>query len=363
MSSWFDTITGKRSLRHVLFWCCWIIGFTFVKSFGESPEVYLGWLSYYILTLPIFVLHTYLVAYLLIPLFLKKRVWPIFILLFVSLFYAFSVAELAMSHGFIFRLFPLSTNLDDSYLKPAHVIRSGVGNLYIVLVFLAARSVRDWYQAERTREELQNEELMQQMERTYLRLQPGMLLFAIEQIEQMAERSDPNTTPAIATTSDILNEVMAYTEERLSTLSREVELARKLVRLITYFRHESPVVEFFISGDPADIQIPPMILFSLVEQVIRDFTPSDTLPEIHMEISGFSRMIALQMILSGQKRIEALLEKLRLITTKISARYQNHLTITLEQNPFGCSVVIREKQGKYAAMPNPVVHSGLGEVH
>jgi len=77
----------NRSLRHLVFWLTWVVGFTFIKSFGESMEVYLGWFSYYLITLPIFIAHTYLVAYLLVPYFLNRRLFPFFVVLFLLLFY------------------------------------------------------------------------------------------------------------------------------------------------------------------------------------------------------------------------------------------------------------------------------------
>ena len=72
-------------------------------------EVYLGWFSYYLITLPIFVAHTYLVAYVLVPNFLNKRLVPIFIILFLLLFYGLSVLELILSNEFIYRWYQTRT--------------------------------------------------------------------------------------------------------------------------------------------------------------------------------------------------------------------------------------------------------------
>ena len=52
-------ITGSRGYRHILFWVCWVMGFTFIQSFGQPVEIYFGWFSYYVITLPVFVGHTY----------------------------------------------------------------------------------------------------------------------------------------------------------------------------------------------------------------------------------------------------------------------------------------------------------------
>ena len=114
----------NRTLRHLLFWLIWVTGFTFIKSFGESFEVYLGWFSYYLITLPIFIAHTYLVAYLLVPIFLNKRLFPGFIALFLILFYGFSVLELILSNEFIYKWFQTGVEPTENYLDPVNVIRS-----------------------------------------------------------------------------------------------------------------------------------------------------------------------------------------------------------------------------------------------
>ena len=108
----------NRSLRHLVFWFIWVVGFTFVKSFGESMEVYLGWFSYYLITLPIFVAHTYLVAYLLIPYFLNRRLFPLFIVLFLLLIFGFSVLELILSNEFIYKWYQTGPRLPVTTLLP-----------------------------------------------------------------------------------------------------------------------------------------------------------------------------------------------------------------------------------------------------
>jgi two-component system LytT family sensor kinase len=345
-----------RTLRHILFWMCWIIGFTFIKSFGESYQEYFGWFSYYIVTLPIFVSHTYLVAYVLIPRFFNRRFMLLFTLLFLILFYGFSVLELIVSNEFIYRWFPTGSKIIEGYLEPGNVIISGLGNLYIVLVFLAARTIRNWYLANNLEKELQQTELKQQMEETMTRIQPLMLLYAIDHIEKMVERSSAEVTRAIAMTSELLSEIMIYHEEGQKWISREVELVNRLVDLVGLFRNARPEVEFFISGDPNQIELPPMILFSFVDLVFRRFDRDDSLPELNIEASGFSNMISIQVLRNGtwwkEERIEECMKAIR----QLEKIYDGCVEVTLDKHVYGCSVLIR----KSMQTGEKTVHS-LGE--
>jgi len=333
-------LVQNRTWRHILFWVCWVVGFTFIKSFGKPYEIYFGNFSYYILTLPIFIAHTYLVAYVLIPRFLSKRYYPVFIVLFMVFFYGFSVLELILSNEFIFVWYPTGSIITDNYLTPGNVIVSGLGNLYIVLVFLAARTVRDWYQADNKQKELQQFKLQQQMEDTITKVQPLMLLYAIDHIDRMVDRSSPDVTGAIALTSELLSEVMMYHGEEQHLFSREIELVKKLVSLVALFRESKPEVEFFISGDPGHIMLPPMILFSFVDLIFRKFEGAPMIPELNIEASGFSNMITIQVLLDGLKKHEDDLKECMNSIQQLESYYQGKVSITYETHSYGCSVII-----------------------
>lgn len=345
----------NRRLRHLVFWLAWVVGFTFIKSFGESMDVYLGWFSYYLITLPIFMAHTYLVAYLLVPYFLNKRLLPLFIILFLLLFYGFSVLELILSNEFIYKWYQTGTELTDDYLAPANVIMSGLGNLYIVLVFLAARTIKEWYYAFTRSKELQHVELQQQMENAITRVQPPMLLYAIDHIDRMVAESSPHVTKAIALTSELLNEVMIYHEEKQKLFSGEIDLVRKLVMLVSLIKESKPDVEFFISGDPGKIKMPPMILFTIVDMIFRKFDGESRLPELHIEVSGYSNMITVQVLSNGSKKYEETKEDCLETLRQIEAYYKDQVSMNIESNSFGCAVMIRktDPETDKTAYPQP----------
>ncbi len=343
----------NRNMRHLVFWLIWVVGFTFIKSFGESMDIYLGWFSYYLITLPIFVAHTYLVAYLLVPTFLNKRLFPLFIVLFLLLFYGFSVMELLLSNEFIYKWYQTGTELREDYLTPANVIMSGLGNLYIVLVFLAARTIREWYGADTRSKELQHIELQQQMENAITRVQPHMLLYAIDHIDRMVAEASPDVTKAIAMTSELLNDVMIYHEEQHKLFSGEMELVRKLVALVTLIRESKPDVEFFVSGDPGQIKMPPMILFTIVDMIFRKYERESSLPELNIEASGYSNMITVQILSSELKKHEETMQDCLQAMKQIESFYKGQISLNIESHSYGCSVIIRNNDQSTANTIHP----------
>jgi two-component system LytT family sensor kinase len=106
----------NRYLRHGLFWIVWVIGFTFVKSFGASLDVYFGWLIYYIVTLPLFIIHTYLIVYWAAKKFLKGPRIIFFIVLFILLMSVFSFIELIVTDELLSRFIPEIFSNNNYYL-------------------------------------------------------------------------------------------------------------------------------------------------------------------------------------------------------------------------------------------------------
>jgi len=353
-----DTLIEKRMLRHVLFWICWVAGFTFIKSFGKPMDIYIGWFFYYVITLPIFMTHTYLVAYGLIPYFFSKKYYPVFIGLFLGLFYGFSVLERVLSNEFIFKWYSTGSRISENYLAPGNVIRSGLGNFYIVLVFLASRTVRNWYLANTKQKKLQQTELQLQMEDAMTRVQPMMLLFAIDHIDRMVDRSSTKVTKAIALTSELLSDVMIFNGEKQQLFAKEIELVKKLVILTALFRESKPDVEFFISGDPGRITLPPMILFSLVDLIIRRFEGDQSIPELNIEASGYSNMITIQVLNSGSKKHDDGIEDCLQTIQQLESVYRGKVDITVETHSYGCSVIIMNSShtdvNTFHTLPNAV---------
>jgi hypothetical protein len=338
------SLEHNRNFRHILFWVTWVLGFTFIKSFGKPFEIYLGWFSYYLLTLPIFVIHTYLVAYLLIPYFFNRKFMLVFVGLFLALFYGFSVLELLLSNEFIFKWYPTDTELLSEYLSPGVVIVSGLGNLYIMLVFLAARTVRQWYMASNRKKELQQTELQMQVESAVHKVQPLTLLHAINQIDRMVDHSSPDVTKAIALTSELLSELMIYNEEEQKLFSKEIELVKKLVSLVSIFREKKPEVEFFISGDPGQIHFPPMILFTLTDMIFRKFEKEEAIPDINIEASGYSSMITVQILSTKGLGKDSNTEDCLLSMEQLGLIYSKRVNFSIESHAYGCSVILRNKE-------------------
>lgn len=268
--NWFIQITSNsRLVRHILFWLLWIIGFTFIKSFGEGLEVYYDWFVYYIITLPVFVAHTYIIVYWMGRKVTRAWTWLLFALLFFVLMYFFSVLELLISHEILAKWIPALFETEDKYLTTGNIIINGIGNLYIILVFIATKVMRKWYLSMEERKGLNQKLLEDQVAIESSKIQPGLLMYAAERMEEMAKAKSEDISSAIAGISEIMNGTMLTRDHSMHRIDEEFKLIKKLLQLHSIFDgRQAPQIQ--VNGADLDnSMVPALAIFSVMEVSLR----------------------------------------------------------------------------------------------
>ena len=267
---WSHTLSlQNKYIRHTLFWTGWIFGFTFIKSIGEGMDVYTAWMVYYLITLPVFVVHTYLIVYWAAPRFLTGYRIIIFILIFFLAMVLFSFLELLITNELLGNTFPDVFSRDRLCLKPGTVIISGIGNLYILFVFAALKMIRSWVLSDQQKNAMMQRKLLIELADANAFLQPGMLLHSVSRIEELS-RIDRERVPAsIAMLSELLNMVMEARNDLFIRIDEEIRNVRRLTELYASLMGEM-APRLHLSGEvvPA-IKLPVFIIFSPLDVLLR----------------------------------------------------------------------------------------------
>lgn len=257
--------------RHALFWMTWIFGFTFVKSFGGSASDYLAWFVYYLVTLPVFIAHTYIIVYWAAKRLLKGVKIIVFIVLFISFMMIFSCIELLITGEILSKLFPVVFSSGESVLTFGNIAISGVGNLYILVVFVAVKMMRRWYIADSMKRSLASRELAAERADANAGIQPGMLIYSVTAIEQMARIGSPDVPDAIVKLSELLNGVMLAHKEGQITVQEEIRNLQRMLGLYSMIKYRNLPVVVRLPGDYNAGSIWPCMLFNPVEALVRHY--------------------------------------------------------------------------------------------
>jgi len=269
LSQLSEHIGKKKILLHSLFWLTWVISFVLIQSLGAKPGEYFVWLMYYLITLPIFIVHTYLIAYWLVPVFFFKRRYLILVLGVLVFLVVFSVLELVVSNEVVFATFDRSKMFAPGYLNLKNILISGLGNHYIIFVFLAIKAGYSWYNAENDKEELQLSKTETDLEIFHYQLQPQVVLSLLENLEDVTNKQADKAPEMIIRISGFLNRFLFEGKEEMIPLQLDTELLEEFVNIHRLFFGDRLKINFITSGSLKPFVVPPLLLLPFINDAIK----------------------------------------------------------------------------------------------
>lgn len=290
-------IEKRRIVRHSAFWTCWVFGFTFIQSFGFGIHDLTAWLFYYLVTLPLFMAHTYLIAYWLVPAyFYKKRYWLLTGWIIILLILA-SVSELIISNEFVWTLVKTENRQTGNYLEIQNIIINGLGNEYVVLAFLAIKIFRFWNLKMDEKEMLMNKRLSSEIEILNNQSYPQFILNIIGKLEIQAQNHSSQTSEMIIRLSNILNSMINENYAGMILLTNEMERIKNYIGIRQMSNPSGYNVNLEVSGNVNGLKIPPLLFFQLVEEGFNLLDEAEVNSEMTVLIKSDPKILLFTIIL------------------------------------------------------------------
>jgi two-component system LytT family sensor kinase len=262
-------IDKTKILLHSVFWLAWIVSFTIIQSIGGGAHSYFVWSIYYIITLPIFVVHTYILAYWLLPETFFKGKLLLALAGSFGLLIIFSVIELIVSNELVFKVFDPSKTFAPGYLNPANIIISGIGNHYIILVFLAIKVGMSWFSSKNQTAGLLQIKMETELEIYRYQLQPKLILTLVEELEMITEKQPDRLPDMIIKTSNFLNHFLFDVKDELIPLNLEVKLVDEFLEIHKYALGTRLNSSFIVNGNLQAHVCPPLLLLPFINSAIK----------------------------------------------------------------------------------------------
>lgn len=224
---------------------------------------------YYVITLPVFVVHTYLIAYWLLPkTFFKGKAGLAIAGIFVMLI-VFSVIELVVSNEIVFNIFDKGKMFGKGYLNLSNIIISGIGNHYIILVFLAIKVWQSWYYSKNKTAGLLQIKMETELEIYRFQLQPKLILAMVEELENISAKKPEKLPLLIVKMSGFLNHFLFEVKDELIPLGLEVKLITEFIDI-----HKSAIGErckfgLVVNGNLQAHVCPPLLLLPFINGALK----------------------------------------------------------------------------------------------
>jgi two-component system LytT family sensor kinase len=262
-------IDKTKILLHSVFWLAWIVSFTIIQSIGGGAHSYFVWSIYYIITLPIFIVHTYILAYWLLPETFFKGKLLLALAGSFGLLIIFSVIELIVSNELVFKVFDPSKTFAPGYLNAANIIISGIGNHYIILVFLAIKVGMSWFSSKNQTAGLLQIKMETELEIYRYQLQPKLILTLVEELEMITEKQPDRLPDMIIKTSNFLNHFLFDVKDELIPLNLEVKLVDEFLEIHKYALGTRLNSSFIVNGNLQAHVCPPLLLLPFINSAIK----------------------------------------------------------------------------------------------
>lgn len=222
-----------------------------------------------LLGFPIHMALCYLNIYVLMPYFIFRKKYSIYILAIISAIFTMVVVKFNLTY------YLLDTNVwpegpvETNTLTPNYVIDMMIGELYVITFVTAIKITADWLKENKRLNDL--EKLQLQTELLFLKTQisPHFFFNTLNNIYSLAIEKSDKTPKIILKLSDLMRYLLYETKHEKQTLANEIMCLQDYLELERIRHGDNLEINMDISGDISDKKIAPILLLSFVENAFK----------------------------------------------------------------------------------------------
>lgn len=255
------TAGRKRIAAHALFWTCYVIFFGSV--YGKYGQNFQWYFIESLGMLPFITGATYTTVYGILPFYLRTRKLVATLIMVVAVLLLATVGE---------RIFLRWINglpvTSDSVLGVTFLYLFLETNFMVAIVF-AIKIVKKWFEQQEEKHEMEKLNLTKELNLLKAQLQPHFLFNTMNNLYSLSLSESAKTSEGIARMASLLQAVLYECNEAEIALEKELQLIKNYIGL-ERLRHGSRLqINFDITGSVENRKIPPMLLFTFVENCFK----------------------------------------------------------------------------------------------
>ena len=261
-----SNIKGKMTFRNILIfnlvlWTCSFVLFLFVfTEDGQPKTIDFIYTAGFLATIIVPVLINF---YALIPYFLKKEKYLIYVILLVFNILIFTQFNIWFFDHFIDYIFP------DYYFISYHsnITLFTIFSVFLIVTTLIKLSV-DWFyfnSYENRELKIRNQQIQSQLSSLRSQINPHFLFNSLNVIYALAIEQKKETQDAIVQLSDILRYVIYDSNTKRVSIKDEITLIKNYIEFQKFRHQQTENITFHCNIDDENYPIYPMLLLPLVE--------------------------------------------------------------------------------------------------
>lgn len=282
------SIFRLRFTKHLAFWV-FILFFHISRS--NFNFVHYTWQAFYAelaehaLMLPVLIAASYFTAYVLIPKYLIKKKYLRFILLLILSAVFFILAMRIILYFIILPSFYPSLLQKYPDFTQFNIFQHLFYIYSTVAILVMLKISGEWHQALEQKNQLQQQNLMSELALLRTQVNPHFLFNTLNNINALIKKDPEKTSLSVIKLSEIMRYMLYDASKEKVLLKKEIEYIESLIGLQQLRLNEPGFIMFEVNGNPANIQIAPMLFVPFVENAFKHANKDVTSPGIKIQLT------------------------------------------------------------------------------
>jgi two-component system, LytTR family, sensor kinase len=253
----------NRVNRNILFWMLFAFFHYYPRNNLSAYLTVLGFLAF------VYGIPVYTNNLLLIPRYLVKRKFLVYLTLFLPLFAA-TVAESLYLNRWASSFLPPGTDMSPMSLFKWMGLPAQIFPILLLFTLMAfGKILNDAIQHQRDSERQFQQRLAAELEHLQSQINPHFLFNALNTIYGMARRTDLQTANAVLQLSDILRHSLYECGKEEIPIDQEVTVLRQYIAFNRLRLHQKDQVQFTVDVEAGQQTIAPLLLLPFIENAFK----------------------------------------------------------------------------------------------
>ena len=259
---------NRLFLLHLVFWCLYFSFFFYIISFprrGTEPNYSRAFWDA-IMQVSTTAIISYINYFYLLPRVLQEKRVLKYILEFSIPFIGIVALQIWLKRQIYFDV--EGKNFD--FLNSSRFIVQHIFSVIFIVAFVSMlRFLKDWFELEAKRKEIENEKLVTELRFLKEQINPHFLFNTLNNLYYLAHTNSPNTKNVIEKLSQMMRYMIYEANNEQVPVSKEIEYIKNYIDLEKLRLEDDFPIELSINGDYSNLKIVPLIFITFLENAFK----------------------------------------------------------------------------------------------
>jgi two-component system, LytTR family, sensor kinase len=287
----------QRIGAHFLFWTIYILFFGSI--YGKYGHNFQWYFIESLCMLPFVMAATYTTVYAILPFYLRTRKLVVTVLMVVSVLFLATLGER------LFLRFINGLPLTADTILGVNFLYLFLETNFMVAIAFAIKIVKKWFEQQEEKHQMEKQNLEKELGMLKAQLQPHFLFNSMNNLYSLSLGKSAKTSEGIAQMAELLQAVLYECNDSEIPLPKEIRLIENYIELERLRYGEMLDLKFKVTGDSSGWKIPPMLLFTFVENCFKHGKPhngDNFFIELYLDVSANRMQFIAKNSINGNKR-------------------------------------------------------------